>query len=216
MKITADIITAIAWPGAIVFIVLYFRKNLNRILGNLNFQLENGLNVKWKDFEFKGVSIFVDSKGQNDYYTVVEADQVLFQKRTEAYARHKNLMLVHRAKRTDKTHAGSGLDIYELSVYLIGHKSYGKINDVKSVEYYFGQHFGIKEYPYGYKYIIENGSEGFAVKITAYGPTLCEARIKYHDGREATLNRYLDFEGTGYQFNAATNHFDSQKLREHL
>ena len=45
-----------------------------------------------------------------------------------------------------------------------------------------------------------NGNDGFAVRLSAYGPTLCVARVRFHDGTEATLTRYLDFEGTGYKY----------------
>ena len=65
---------------------------------------------------------------------------------------------------------------------------------------------------YGTKYIVENGTDGFAVKTNGYGPMLCEARIIFHDGTETTVSRYLDFEGTTYRFNAETNLVDARKI----
>ena len=74
------------------------------------------------------------------------------------------------------------------SVYLIAHKNFGHVNEVRQVEYYFGQHFRLRKSEYGTKYIVENGTDGFAVKTNAYGPMLCEARIIFHDGTETTIS----------------------------
>jgi len=63
------------------------------------------------------------------------------------------------------------------------------------------------------KYVVENGSDGFAVRINAYGPILYEARIIFHGQAEATVSRYLDFEGTGYRFAPETNLTDAEKIR---
>jgi len=61
--------------------------------------------------------------------------------------------------------------------------------------------------------VVKNGTDNFAVRTNAYGPMLCEARIVFHDGSEKTVSRYLDFEGTGYRFSAATNALDVEKVR---
>ncbi len=66
---------------------------------------------------------------------------------------------------------------------------------------------------YGTKFTVENGTDSFAVRVTAYGPMLCEARIIFHDFSESTVCRYLDFEGTNYRFNVATNTADAEKIR---
>jgi hypothetical protein len=84
---------------------------------------------------------------------------------------------------------------------------------VREVQYYFGQHFGLKQSQYGTKFVVENGSDGFAARVNAYGPMLCEARILFHDGSETTVSRYLDFEGTDYRFRSETNKTDQEKLR---
>ena len=84
---------------------------------------------------------------------------------------------------------------------------------MKEVHYYFGQHFGLKQNEYGTQFIVKNGTDNFAVRTNAYGPTLCEARIIFHDGTNTNVSRYLDFEGTGYRFNSATNVSDLEKIR---
>jgi hypothetical protein len=70
---------------------------------------------------------------------------------------------------------------------LIPHKNFGRLNDIKEVEYYLGRYFGAHRGEFGTKYVVQNGSDGFAVKLTAYGPSLCEARINFHDGTETTV-----------------------------
>lgn len=37
------------------------------------------------------------------------------------------------------------------------------------------------------------------MRVNAYGPMLCEARIAFQDKTETTVGRYLDFEGTNHQ-----------------
>jgi hypothetical protein len=100
-----------------------------------------------------------------------------------------------------------------VSVYLISHKNFGHLNDVREVQYYFGQHIGLKRGDYGTKFIVENGTDSFAVRVTAYGPMLCEARIIFHDESQTTVSRCLDFEGTSYRFRIETNAADLEKLR---
>lgn len=105
------------------------------------------------------------------------------------------------------------LPTFDVSVYLLPHKNFGRMNDVRQVEYYFGQHFGLTQSAYGTKFIVENGSDDFAVRVNAYGPMLCEARIVFHDGVETTVSRYLDFEGTSYRFQSTTNVADLEKIK---
>jgi len=114
---------------------------------------------------------------------------------------------------TGQSHPITGLPTFDVSVYLISHKNFGHLNDVREVQYYFGQHFGLKQSEYGTKFVVENGSDGFAVRVNAYGPMLCEARIIFHDDSETTVSRYLDFEGTDYRFRSETNKTDAEKIR---
>src|ERR1700674_1031877 len=92
-------------------------------------------------------------------------------------------------------HPFNKLPTYDITVYLLSHKNFGHLNDVKEVHYYFGQHFGLKQSEYGAKFIVRNGTDNFAVRTNAYGPMLCEARIVLHDGSNTNVSRYLDFEG---------------------
>jgi hypothetical protein len=177
-------------------------------------QLASGAALKWKDFEFKGVGLWSFDTRDGTGYRQEPADKNLFDKRHASYETNKNLFLVHRIRSTGATHPVTQLPTYDVSVYLISHKNFGHLNEVKQVEYYFGQHFGLKISEYGTKYVVQNGTEGFAVRVNAYGPMLCEARIILHNGSETTVSRYLDFEGTGYVFSPGTNVIDIEKIKD--
>jgi prokaryotic YEATS domain len=204
-------LSGFAWPALILAVGLYYRSNLNALLKLFQEQLASGAAVKWKDFEFRAIHIDADAKDGTGYIQT-KASEVFFQRRHKSYKNNKNLFLVHRIKPTGALHPFNQLPTYDITVYLVSHKNFGHLNDVKEVHYYFGQHFGLKSGEYGTTYIVSNGTDSFAVRTNAYGPMLCEALIVFHDGTESHVSRYLDFEGTGYRFNAATNETDAAKI----
>jgi hypothetical protein len=200
------------WPALIAFVAWRFRYELGSILLQLRQQIASGAIIKSRYSEFKGIDITSFDARDGSGYKLELADAALFKQRHESYGRNKNLFLVHRVRPTGRSHKVSKLPTFDISVYLIAHKNFGHLNDVKRVEYYLGQHFGLKKGEHGTKYIVENGTDGFAVKTNAYGPMLCEARIIFHDSTETTMSCYLDFEGTNYRFNPETNLLDAHKI----
>lgn len=209
-------LSGFAWPAAIAFAFIYFRTQIRSVFQIARQQLVSGAALKWKDFEFKGLNLasFDDRDGTG--YRQEPADSTLFERRHESYRDNKNMFLVHRVRPTSEAHPVTGLSTFDVSVYLISHKNFGYLNSVREVQYYFGQHFGLRQSEFGTKFIVQNGSDGFAVRVNAYGPMLCEARIVFHDGSETTVSRYLDFEGTGYRFKSTTNETDTLKLKARL
>lgn len=205
-------LSGFAWPALIGAVLWWFRRDVAALLQQLRQQIGSGAAIKSKYFEFKGIDISSFDARDGTGYRLEIADNYIFRERHENYDRNKNLFLVHRVRPTGQTHAISGLPTFDISVYIIAHKNFGHLNDVCQVEYYFGQHFGLRQGQFGTKYIVENGTDGFAVKTNAYGPMLCEARVIFHDGSETTVSRYLDFEGTNYRFSPETNLLDSKKI----
>lgn len=208
MEAFAKVVAALsgfAWPVLILFVGLFFQSQIRSLFQLARQQLASGAALKWKNFEFKGIDLASFDLRDGTGYRQVPADKSLFDKRHESYKVNKNLFLVHRVRPAGKVHAVNGLPTYDVSVYLVAHKNFGHLNAVREVQYYFGQHFGLKQSQYGTKFVVENGTDGFAVRVNAYGPMLCEARIIFHDGAETTVSRYLDFEGTDYRFRAVTN-----------
>lgn len=219
MELAAKIIEALpgfAWPALMLFGIVYFRSQIRSLFQLARQQLASGAALKWKDFEFKGLDLASFDARDGSGYRQVAVDKLLFDKRHTNYKANKNLFLVHRVRPTGQIHAVTNLPTYDVSVYLVPHKNFGHLNDVREVQYYFGQHFGLRQSEYGTKFVVENGSDGFAVRVNAYGPMLCEARITFHDSSETTVSRYLDFEGTGYRFRSETNKNDAEKIRLRL
>jgi len=209
-------LSGFALPAAIIFGLIYFRSQIQSIFQLARQQLASGAALKWKNFEFKGPDLASFDARDGTGYRQDAADESLFDNRHRSYRENKNLFLVHRVRPTGQAHAITGLPTFDVSVYLLPHKNFGRLNDVAQVQYYFGQHFGLKQSAYGTKFIVENGSEGFAVRVNAYGPMLCEARVIFHDRTETTVSRYLDFEGTDYRFRSETNLTDAEKLKGRL
>ena len=201
-------------PALIFFAVWFFRDHLSSIFQLVRQQIASGAAIKWRDFEFKGRDLASFDSKDGSGFRQEEVDKEILDLRHATYKAYKNLFLVHRVRPTDVLHPITNLPTFDVSVYLISHKNFGHLNDVREVQYYFGQHFGLKRGNHGTKFIVENGTDSFAVKVTAYGPMLCEACIIFHDGSQATVSRYLDFEGTSYKFQIATNGADSEKIRK--
>ncbi|RXH16588.1 hypothetical protein EAS56_06245 [Bradyrhizobium guangzhouense] len=206
-------LSGFAWPALLLVVLVYFRNELRSIALQFQRQLASGAALKWKDFEFRAIQIDVLDARQGSEYAQVPADKFLFEKRHKSYKENKNPFLVHRTSPSGQFHPFNKLPTYDITVYLLSHKNFGHLNDVKEVQYYFGHHFGLQQGEYGTKFVVKNGTDNFAVKTNAYGPMLCEARVVFHDGSETSVSRYLDFEGTGYRFSAATNASDIEKTK---
>jgi hypothetical protein len=206
-------LSGFAWPALILGVGLYFRGEIKSLFLQFQRQLASGAALKWKDFEFRAIQIDPLDLRDGSEYVQEPADKNFFDRRHKSYEENKNLFLVHRVRPSGQFHPFNKLPTYDITVYLLSHKNFGHLNDVKEVHYYFGQHFGLKQNEYGTKFIVRNGTDNFAVRTNAYGPMLCEARIVFHDGSDTNVSRYLDFEGTGYRFSAVTNTTDLEKIK---
>lgn len=190
-----------AWPATFIGVVWFFRQALLGALVALKNQIAQGASLKYGDIELNGVVLSDFPLVDSSFYSVEPADDALLEKRNQNYAGSKNIFLVHRVRKTDLFHSSTELPVFDVSVYLVGHKQYGSLNDVKLVEYYFGRFFKEEAtHGNGTKYIVRNSKNGFAVRTSAYGPTLCEVRVEFQDGKSTYMSRYLDFEGTDYKF----------------
>jgi hypothetical protein len=199
-------ISSFAWPVVFAAGLFYFRKEITQIIQSLRRQLNAGATFKLKDFEVKGIvldAINGDARG-NWVYLKENASEEEYRTRDAVYAKNRNLFLVHAAVRTDEFHPDQGFRLFDVSIFLIPHQGYakdssiqqfGRLNEVNEVEYYFGRHWGSGDY--GRRYRVRNGSDGFAVRFRPFGPTLCVATVRFHDGEEIKLQRYIDFQSAG-------------------
>jgi hypothetical protein len=204
IRAITEIIKALAefaWPATLIGLVWFFRQSLTAVMNAVKNQISRGASLKYGEIELNGIVLSEFPLVETSFYSVEAADNELLSKRNQNYAESKNIFLVHRVKKTEKIHRDSGLPMFDVSVYLYGHKQYGSLNDVKLVEYYFGKFFKEEDtHLFGSKYIVRNSKNGFAVRTSAYGPSLCEVRVEFHDGKSTFMSRYIDFEGTDYKF----------------
>jgi len=168
-------------------------------------QLAAGAAFRIKNFEFKGINLTEFEKSGDSSHSRIAADEITFEERGKIYKNSKNIFLVHQVRQLPEPHEKLNIKNYDVSVYLVGHKDYGHLNDIANVRYYFGHMFGKSLGKVGAFYLVKNGNDGFAVRFTAYGPTLCTAYVTFHDGSEVKLHRYLDFESVGYQYRPLNN-----------
>jgi hypothetical protein len=200
MEIASTIVSSLAWPVTILVVGWYIKDQVLGILNALKNQLSMGAKLKYGEIEFHGVVLDLSSQKNGNGYSRIGASKLDAEARHQTYASQKNLMLVHKVKPTGETHVEVGLPVYDVAIYLFSHKGRGALNEVRLVEYYFGDYFGKDLGEYGSKYLVQNGSEGFAVRLTAYGPMLCIAKLIFHDGSTVFSQRYLDFEHFGYKY----------------
>jgi len=60
------------------------------------------------------------------------------------------------------------------------------------VTYFFGDKWGKGKY--GSKFVVSSGNDQFAMTAQMYGSCLCVATIRFNDGIEIDVDRYLDVE----------------------
>ena len=211
-----ELVEVIIWPVLLIVLVCLFRKQISAFFEAFTSQLKQAKSLKIFDVEIigKDISEFQQRKDSvaSSNYLLEPASSDVLEFRKNIYAQSKNIFLTHRVRPTDRCHV-SGLPYFDISIYLVPHKNYGALNDIKQVEYYLGHHFDPQISEYGGKYIVTDSLDGFAIKNSAYGPTLCEAKILFHDGTSTTLYRYLDFEETAYRFNKIAVHAADEKVQ---
>jgi hypothetical protein len=138
-------LSGFAWPALILAVGFYFRCDIKSLFLQFQRQLASGAALKWKDFEFRAIQIDPLDIRDGSEYVQEPADKNFFDRRHTSYQQNKNLFLVHRARPSGQFHPFNKLPTYDVTVYLLSHKNFGHLNDVKEVHYYFGQHFGLKQ-----------------------------------------------------------------------
>lgn len=190
-----------AWPIVFIVIVLFYRLQINELIQSFVAKFKNA-----RVFKLQGMEIISpDSNSSNrisgDEGEITEVSKDWSESRHEKYKQNGNYFLLHVAQKSVESIHKNGKDLFNIRVFVGVHKTYARINDIDYVEYYFGDYWRTdKNSPLGNTYKIRDGSNFFAVKTDAYGPTLCQAKVVLHSGKVILLERYLDF--------ASAEHFD--------
>jgi hypothetical protein len=105
------------------------------------------------------------------------------QQREDIYKNNRGLFLVHVLNPSQK--AGQQYDIF---IYLIEHKEGHNLDQIASVEFFLGRHWGNRVIK------VEKKGNLFGVRTSAYGSFLAICHVVFTDGYQVTLSRYIDFE----------------------
>lgn len=76
---------------------------------------------------------------------------------------------------------------YDVYVFLVGAKD-ADLSQVEGAQFFLGRHWGNRIFD------VPNRDGSIGLSTSAYGPFLCVCRIRFQDGHEAMVSRYLDFE----------------------
>lgn len=190
-----DAISALAWPGVLAGIAWYYKAELARLIETFRSKVHQSYELKFGSVELKGVNIQSEIDLRCNSFESAPATEAEKKFRDSIYNATQSFMLAHRIKPSSRP--GQQFDV---SIFIVGTKS-TKLNNrhfghIKSVEYYLGRSFGGSEF--GSKFTVSNPEGGFAITTSAYGPTLCIAKIRFRDiDDEAMTYRFLDFEMKG-------------------
>lgn len=173
------------WIGFFIVIILIFKKTIKELASILMNRIRNGSSIKAGPIEIgeelKGME-YAKQIEPNAHISTEFESQKKEEYRTNIYAKNKGLFLTHLIYPTRKS--GQQFEIY---IYLIRHKL-DNFSDIDLVEFFFGHMWGNRIYTEKPK----NGIIG--ISTSAYAPFLCTCTVKFKNGDEITLDRYIDFE----------------------
>jgi len=171
------------WIIFIIIILLIFRKSVWTIINLLIDRVKKGSSIKVGPVEIGEELKNLTYAKQGSGEIKAEAKGKEREKhRTNIYSENKGLFLTHIISPSKKI--GQKYDIF---IYLIRHKS-TDFNDIDYAEFFFGHMWGNEVF----KESLKNGIIG--ISTSAYAPFLCTCCVKFKDGSEIELNRYIDFE----------------------
>jgi hypothetical protein len=197
-KPSPEILIALApfiWPTIFVVCVYLLRHRLQEIVSVVLRRIESATDIEFGSLKFKGATVTLGGAVLKN-----ESGGLKLKPALESLTGGRNCIL--RAKTSCLFIRSSPLSppdlqkyrIFGVSVFLQSHRQVGRINDVRQVTYFLGRHWGKDGHTHGSKYVIENGSEQFAMTAEMYGSCLCVAEIEFHDGTTIEVDRYLDVE----------------------
>jgi hypothetical protein len=115
-------------------------------------------------------------------------------RRLEIYRKNRSIFLTHILVPSKRK--GYRYDVY---IYLIRHKS-KDFSDIAEAEFFFGHMWGNKVFK------VKNEAGIVGISTSAYAPFLCTCCLKFTDGVEIELSRYIDFEMKRVKFPEIARH----------
>lgn len=188
LKDYVPLFQTLVWLLFILLLLFTYYNQVCNIISALVERIKNGSSFKAGPFEIgqdlEKLKYAEPIDLQNDSITIGAIGSDREKHRTLIYEKNRGVFLAHiitPSKKPDQK-----FDIY---MYLVGHKR-SNFNDVVKAEFFFGHMWGNQVYDG----INNNGIIG--ISTSAYAPFLCTCCIKFNDGYEISLDRYIDFEMT--------------------
>ncbi|MBL0745355.1 pYEATS domain-containing protein [Chryseolinea lacunae] len=179
-KIFPDLLWILFW----ILLFWILRSHIHSFCKGIILRMRQGSRFKFGAFEIDSISVSNSSGTSNPLFEVTKDDnqRTWGHSRDKIYAQSHGVMLVHRIMKSNEPD-----QIYDLIMYVIPH-SKSTLFGVKSVQYFFGEHWGSKIYE------SFDRANGFPIATSAYKPFLCYAKLNFSDGESAIVHRYIDFE----------------------
>lgn len=177
----------IFWVVAISAAIIYFHEEIGCLFRALAMRIRDGSQLKIGGIEIAQSSGLVVhqgrfSKDEDSRIGVYHDEGERAKHRNALYDEARGTMLVHRIQRSPKEG-----QLYDIIIYIVPHKDSG-LNGVVKVEYFLGHFWSDRVFP------SSDRARGFPLVTSAYGPFMCTAKVKFNDGYEAVISRYIDFE----------------------
>jgi hypothetical protein len=214
----------ILWVTLITITLLWLRRSVSELIGHLITRIRAGAPMKIGAVEFGalrteqlhmpaptgessaapgGCSMPLEAIVVGGPPMSPEASN-LTAARQAYYADTNRIMIAHRLFRS--TQKGQ---VYDVLIYLVPH--YGaSLVQVSEVKYFFGRYWNNEVFPSW------DRAHGYPILTSAYGTFLCCALVRFNDGSERTLFRYIDFEMGAYAPVLVNRDTDSKKLPTEL
>jgi hypothetical protein len=189
-----ELLPGLLWVALAIGLVLYFIRELKRLLWSVVLRLKSGSAVKLGPIELGALSAIPkalpERVGESPFWKnkQVKKDNGTLGGLREWYASYSNYaMLVHRVFPSDKPDQE-----YDVLLYFVEREE-GALLGVSKVEYYFGPYWGDYIYP------SEDRLRGFPIKVSAFDRFICIAKLHFNDTKKtAIVFRYIDFEMGAY------------------
>lgn len=180
-----EILPALFWPLLILGVLIWRRRDIDRVVQNLTRRVEAGAPINIAGALEIGAHSgrTVNVQGVGGQFFVDKSREPM---REAFYKRCRRIVVVHTL------HASSEPgQVFDILLYLHQHGP-GSLLEVTKVEYYFGRMW---------EHLVattDTRANSFAARISAYGSFLCMARIHFTDGAHCDQFRYVDFEAPPY------------------
>ncbi len=185
LKDYVPLFQTIIWIGFIVVFFLIYKKTISEVIKTLILRIKKGSSIKAGPIEIgeelKGMQYANQTESSPEVKTGSDGQQ-RENHRKKIYEKNKGLFLTHLIYPSIKS--GQKFDIY---IYLIRHKS-DDLSDIDKAEFFFGHMWGNKVFS-------EKTRKGIiGISTSAYSPFLCTCLVRFKNGDEVQLDRYIDFE----------------------